>query len=90
MSLDDLARLAAFFAAGLALGAASFLLLRKNASLYVEGAVWRSAAIHFGRLGAMAALLVLAALQGAGPLLACAFGVVLARIVVVRRLGRAA
>jgi F1F0 ATPase subunit 2 len=83
-------QVAAFALAGLALGAASFAALRLNTALYVAGDVWRSLALHFARLALVVAGLVLAAREGAGPLLAGAAGLVVARWIAVRLWGRVA
>ena len=83
-------QLAAFALAGLALGGASFAALRLNTALYVAGHLWRSLAMHLARLTLVGAGLVAAALQGAGPLLAGAGGLVLARWIAVRLWGRVA
>jgi len=82
-------RLAAFAMAGLVLGAASFASLRLNASLYVAGGLWRPILLHLARLAVIAGALVWTAFQGAGPLLAAAAGLTLARPIAVRMLGRA-
>lgn len=86
----ELYRTAAFALAGLVVGGASFAALRVNTALYVAGDVWRSLALHAGRLALVAAGLVVAARQGAGPLLAGAAGLVAARWVAVRLWGRVA
>lgn len=88
-SPQDLGRLAAFAAAGLALGMASLALLRRNVSDYLAGGLWRSLASHLLRLAVLAVVLVWAARQGPGPLLAMAGGLVLARPLGVRVWGRA-
>lgn len=80
----------AFALAGLVVGGASFAALRVNTALYVAGDVWRSLALHVGRLALIAAGLVVAARQGAGPLLAGASGLVAARWIAVRLWGRVA
>lgn len=84
----EIGKLTAFGAAGLVVGGASFATLRLNASLYVGGALWKPIGLHVARLGVVAGALVFAAFQGAGPLLAGAAGLVLARPIVVRLLGR--
>ena len=89
MIVGDVERLAAFATAGFALGGASFASLRLTTSLYVEGGLWRPIALHLARLAIVAGALVLTALQGAGPLLAVAGGLTLARPIAVRLLGRA-
>ena len=63
--------------------------LRLNTDLYVSGGLWRPIGLHFARLAIMAGVLVWTAFQGAGPLLAVAGGLVLARPIAVRMLGRA-
>lgn len=90
MNLSDIERLAAFGLAGLVLGGASLASLRLNTWLYVEGGVWRPIGLHLARLTVLAGALVWAAHQGAGPLLAGAAGLVLARPIAVRTLGRVA
>jgi hypothetical protein len=86
----DAQQIAAFALAGLILGGASLAALRLNAALYVAGDVWRSLALHLARLALVAAGLVVAARQGAAPLLAGAGGLVAARLIAVRLVGRAA
>jgi hypothetical protein len=81
-------RIAAFALAGLVLGGASFATLRINTDLYVAGDLWRSLVLHLARLALVAAGLVAAALQGAGPLLAGAGGLVASRWIAVRLWGR--
>jgi hypothetical protein len=90
MTLEWTWQIGAFALAGLALGGLSFAALRLNTELYVAGGLWRSLILHVARLGALAAGLVLAAQQGAGPLLAGAGGLVLARWIAVRALGKVA
>lgn len=80
----------AFSLAGLVLGGASFAALRVNTALYVAGAMWPSLTLHAARLGIVAAGLVVAARQGASPLLAGAAGLVVARWIAVRLWGRVA
>ena len=89
MNAGDIERLAAFVLAGLVLGGASMASLRLNTEFYVRGEVWRPVGLHLARLSILASILVCAALQGAGPLLAVAAGLVLARPIAVRLLGRA-
>ncbi len=89
MSVGEIARLAAFGLAGLLLGAASMASLRLNTDLYVGGRVWGPIGLHLARLSIVAGVLVWMALQGAGPLLAVAGGLVLARPFAVQMLGRA-
>jgi hypothetical protein len=84
-------QLAAFAIAGLLLGGASFAALRLNTALYLSGGVWRSLALHLARIALVALGLVVVARQGgAGPLLAGAAGLVMARWVAVRLWGRVA
>lgn len=89
MTAGDVERLAAFGLAGLVLGGASMASLRLNTDLYVGGSLWRPIGLHFARLSIVAGVLVWTAFQGAGPLLAAAGGLVLARPIAVRMLGRA-
>ncbi len=88
MSVGEIERLAAFAMAGFVLGGASFASLRLNTSLYVGGGLWRPIALHVARLAVIAGALVWTALQGAGPLLAAAAGLTLARPIAVRLLGK--
>ncbi|HTX50658.1 MAG TPA: ATP synthase subunit I [Caulobacteraceae bacterium] len=83
-------QLAGFALAGLVVGGASFATLRLNTALYVTGDLWRSLALHLARLSLVGAGLVTAALEGAGPLLAGAGGLVVARWISVRLWGRVA
>jgi hypothetical protein len=89
MSGGEMARLAAFGLAGLLLGAASLAALRRNVADYLGGRAWRSIGAHVARLAILAAILVWTARQGAGPLLALAAGLVLARPIALRVMGRA-
>jgi hypothetical protein len=85
--IGEFARLAAFGVAGLALGLLSLASLRLNADLYLGGGLARPIALHLARLGLIGGALVLVAHQGAGPLLACAAGLVLARPIALRLFG---
>jgi hypothetical protein len=89
MTVDEIGRLAAFGLAGLVLGGASMASLRLNTDLYVGGGLWRPIGLHVARLSIMAGVLVWTAFQGAGPLIAVAAGLVLARPIAVRMLGKA-
>jgi hypothetical protein len=76
---------AAFIAFGLLVGALHFSLLRWNTTFYARpGAVGLGAALQLARIGALGGVLVLAARQGALPLLLVALGVLIARPVVMR------
>jgi hypothetical protein len=88
MTVGDIERLAAFGLAGLVLGGASMASLRLNTDLYVGGGVWRPIGLHVARLSVVVGVLVWTAFQGAGPLLAVAAGLVLARPIALRLLGR--
>lgn len=82
---------AAYFALGLLAGGAHFASLRGNARLFAgSGSPAAALGLQLLRLGALAGLLVLVALHGALPLLATALGVLVARSIVVRRLGSVA
>jgi hypothetical protein len=89
VSIDQIVRLAAFGLAGLLLGAASLGSLRLNTDLYLGGRVWRPIGLHLARLAIVAGALLWTAFQGAGPLIAVAAGLVAARPIAVRMLGRA-
>jgi hypothetical protein len=84
MSVLEIARLVAFGLAGAALGLASFVTLRFNTTLYLDGGMWRALGLHLARLAVVTLALVVAALQGAGPLIAMAAGLALARPLVMR------
>lgn len=72
---------------GLAGGAAHFALLRWNTRLYLEGrAIAPALVVQAARLVATALILLFAARHGAMPLLLVAFGVVLARPLLLRML----
>jgi hypothetical protein len=89
MTSGEITRLAGFGLAGLALGGMSLAALRLNVSHYLRGAVWGPIGAHLARLAALAAVLTWTAHQGAGPLLALAGGLVLARPIAVRLIGTA-
>ena len=90
MTPGEIMRLAAFGLAGLGLGGASLLALRANVASYLTGSPWRPLAAHLERLAIIAGVLIWTARQGAGPLLCLAAGLVLARPIAVRVLGRIA
>lgn len=76
---------AGFLALGLLAGAVHFSLLRWNTEFYARpGRVGIGAALQVARMAVLAGVLVLAARQGALPLLLVALGVLIARPVVVR------
>ncbi len=70
------------FALGIAAGLVHFHLLRWNTRLFVTGGALRAFGVQALRLAALAGVLVLAAWQGALPLLLTALGVTIARFVV--------
>jgi F1F0 ATPase subunit 2 len=76
-------------AAGAALGLAHFASLAWNTRLYVSGGAARAFAVQLLRLAVLAAALAGLARLGAPPLLAGALGLLLARRLVLRRLGAA-
>jgi len=72
--------LAGFLLSGFLVGMLHFTLLRWNATLFLRrGATLATVALTLARLAATGGALFLAVLHGALPLLAAAFGVVLAR-----------
>jgi hypothetical protein len=74
-----------FIALGLLAGTLHFSLLRWNTSLYARpDRIGVGAALQVVRIGVLAGLLVVAARQGALPLLLMALGVLVARPVVMR------
>ncbi len=83
--------LPAHLAAGIALGVLYFRAVWWNARLFALGArATATIALMIGRFALLAGLLTLASLEGAVPLLVMAFGVLIARSAVMRRLGAAA
>jgi hypothetical protein len=88
MTPGEIARLLIFALAGFALGGASYAMLKLNTVLYLGGDWRRSAVLHLFRLAILVTILVWAARQGGGPLLAMAAGLVAARPVVVPILAR--
>jgi F1F0 ATPase subunit 2 len=79
---------AGFLALGLVAGTLHFSLLRWNTIFYARpGRIGMGAALQLARLAVLAALLTMVARQGALPLLLTALGVLIARPIVVRRLG---
>ena len=92
ISFDSLPRwagylsLAAYLAAGVALGFNNFQSLRWNACRFTGGGRTTTAiALTVGRFALLGGLLTLASLEGALPLLMVALGVLIARPVVMRR-----
>lgn len=78
-------KLALWPAFGLVAGTVHFVLLRWNTGLYFAGTrILRAAAVHLLRVTATAAALTFAAWYGTEALLATAFCVILARILVLR------
>ncbi|MEO6091720.1 MAG: ATP synthase subunit I [Novosphingobium sp.] len=83
--------LSAWLFAGLAAGAAYFASIWWSARRFADGGrLTMTIALSLLRLAALGGLLALASLQGAGPLLAMALGVVLARFGVMRRMRESA
>lgn len=78
--------LAIHFVAGFAAGNIYFLALWRNARVIVFGGrTMTTIALIFGRVLLLGALLTLASLEGAPPLLSTALGVFVARSVFMRR-----
>jgi hypothetical protein len=85
MDARAMTRDVAFFGIGLAAGALFFVLLRWNTTLYARtGPIWAGAALQVLRVGMLASLLVMTALQGALPLLLTALGLLIARPFIMR------
>ncbi|MDB5362140.1 MAG: hypothetical protein JWO51_3437 [Rhodospirillales bacterium] len=79
--------LAAHLVAGILLGLLYFGGLWWNARLFAAGGhATTSILLMVGRIALLGGLLTLASLEGAGPLLVMALGVLIARAVVMRRL----
>jgi len=86
-----IAGLAARIAGGLLLGGLFFLGLWRSARNLLEGgSVLATSALTIGRFVGLGALLFLASLRGAGPLLETTIGVMIARFLILRRLHEAA
>jgi F1F0 ATPase subunit 2 len=80
-----------YFAAGLVAGTLYFCCVWWNVRLYADhGSARMTVLLLFGRLLVLAAMLTLAASQGAMPLLLMALGVFVARFAVIRGLRAAA
>ena len=80
-----------FLILGFLAGALHFTLLRRNADLFVSGGSPLAAiGLQLGRMATTAGVLLIAALNGWVSLLAATAGLMAARQVVVRRLGRPA
>lgn len=71
--------------AGLLLGIGHFASLRWNADLLMQGRAARAAILMLGRFALLGLVLFGLALLGALPLLAGALGVILGRMIVLRR-----
>ena len=80
--------LAAYLAAGIAVGVIYFRSLWWNARRFTSGShVATTIAVMIGRFVILGVVLTLASLEGALPLLLMALGVVVARSLVMRRIG---
>ena len=76
--------------AGLALGRAYFVALKRSVALFVGGKGWFGLlALTLGRIGAAAGFLFVAARLGAAPLLAAFIGFLMARALALRAERRA-
>ncbi len=85
-----IAELAVALAIGAGIGAAHYFLLWRNVEMLVSGrSLRRAMALQIARLLATGAALYLVAEFGALPLGAALLGIVIARIIVVRRIGGA-
>ena len=74
---------------GALLGHLHFAALKRTTEMYARGATLPAVALHLGRFAVLIPALVVAAKLGAGPLLAAALGILLARQRLVRRERRA-
>ena len=84
---DVLGAIAAF-AAGLALGVAFFASLWRNMRFYAEGRPVAGALLHASRFLLVIAVLAGAVQFGAMPLLSCALGLIVGRVLVMRFMER--
>ena len=86
MTWTTLTSLAPWLLAGLALGGVYMVLLARSvAAIAGPAAVGAAAAWLILRFGLAAIVLALAAMQGAGPLLAALVGFLIARTIAIRR-----
>lgn len=83
--LPGAAHLAAWLPLGFLAGVAHFALLRLGAGLIVEARVGRAMLLMAGRFALTGAVLALAAADGALPLIAASFGLMIGRAAVLRR-----
>lgn len=88
MKVGEIDHLIAFGLAGFLVGEASLAALRLNTSLYLGGGLWWPISLHLARLAVVAGALVWMVLQGPGPLISGAAGLVLARPIAMRVFGR--
>ena len=87
-TLAALAGLAAHLAAGLALGVVYFLALWRSARLFAEGGrAIPALSLTAARIALLGGGLVVASFEGATPLMATALGALIARALVVRKIG---
>lgn len=84
MTVGGIERLVIFGLTGLVLGGASLGSLRLNTNLYLAGGLWRPIVLHLARLAIVFSTLAWTAQQGAGPLIAAAAGLVIARPIAMR------
>ncbi len=76
------------FAVGLALGALHFASLRLNTDLFVNGGrAWLAALLLVGRFALLLVVLAGLAMLGALPLLCGGLGLLVARAVIIKRMG---
>ena len=86
-----LAGLAAHLAAGFALGLVYFLAIWRSARLFGErGRTTPALSLTIARIALLGGALTLASLEGAPRLLAMAFGALIARAAIMRKIGSAA
>lgn len=89
MVIENAGQGALWLLAGATLGLMFFRLLALNCRLYADGGALLAMGLHIGRLAVTVLLLVLAAKQGAVPLMALLAGFLAVRPLLVRRYGRA-
>ncbi len=90
--MRDVLTLAIWLAGGGMIGLIYFRMVRHSADLMLSarpGGPWSSLALVLLRLAGLGGVLVMAAMQGAGPLLAASLGLLIGRFVVMRTYGGA-
>lgn len=86
--MSDLSILALWLVGGVAIGLIYFRMVRHSADLMLSGrrgGPWVGGALVLLRMAGLAGVLIIAVMQGAGPLLAAALGLLIGRFAMMRR-----